>query len=87
MLVWEEKTALLQAVRKGEDNENNHPLLPSPQRIPQYVEVPPNIEARRIILYFSDVLSYSSNPALLKDDPKLLFFFRLLASHLQLLFV
>jgi uncharacterized BrkB/YihY/UPF0761 family membrane protein len=30
----------------------------SPQRIPQYVEVPPNIEAKRIISYFSAVLSY-----------------------------
>lgn len=29
----------------------------SPQRIPQYVEVPSNIEGKRIISYFSDVLS------------------------------
>jgi hypothetical protein len=31
---------------------------PPPQRIPQYIEVPPNIKARRIISYFSAVLSY-----------------------------
>jgi hypothetical protein len=75
MLVWEEKTALLQAVRKEEDNENNHPLLPSPQRIPQYVEVPPNIEVKPIVSYFSTIPSCSSNPLLLKDDFKLLLFF------------
>jgi hypothetical protein len=28
------------------------------QSIPQYVEVPPNIEAKRIISYFYAVLSY-----------------------------
>src|SRR4030042_6913410 len=43
-----------------------------PQSIPQYIEVPPNIEAKRIISYFYAVLSYSSNPLLLKDDSKLL---------------
>jgi hypothetical protein len=32
-------------------------LSGSPQRIPQYIEVPPNIEAKRIISYFSAVLS------------------------------
>jgi hypothetical protein len=30
--------------------------LPSLQSIPQYVEVPPNIEAKRIIPYISDIL-------------------------------
>jgi hypothetical protein len=30
----------------------------SPQRIPQYIEVPPNVEAKRIIPYFSAVLFY-----------------------------
>jgi hypothetical protein len=29
--------------------------------IPQYIEVPPNIEAKRIISYFSAILSYWSN--------------------------
>jgi len=52
MLVWQKKTAILQAVRKKEDNGRNHPLLLSLQRIPQYVEVPPNVEAKRIISYF-----------------------------------
>ena len=49
-------------------------LFGFPQSIPQYIEVPPNIEAKRITSYFSAVLSYSSNPLLLKDDSKLLFF-------------
>ena len=31
---------------------------PSPQRFLQYIEVPPNIEAKRIISSFSDVISY-----------------------------
>jgi len=30
----------------------------SPQHIPQYIEVPPNIEAKQIVSYFSTVLSY-----------------------------
>jgi hypothetical protein len=49
-------------------------LSGSPQSIPQYIEVPPNMKAKRIISYFSAVLSYSSNPSLLKDDSKLLIF-------------
>ena len=28
------------------------------QHIPQYIEVPPNIEAKQIVSYFSTVLSY-----------------------------
>ena len=31
---------------------------PSLQSIPQYVEVPPHIEAKRIVPYFPAVLSY-----------------------------
>ena len=42
-----------------------------PQRFPQYIEVPPNIESKQIVSYFSPVLSYSYNPLLLKDDSKL----------------
>ena len=68
MLVWGKKTAILQAVRKKEDNANNHPLLPFPQSIPQYIEVPPNIEVKQIVSYFSAIPSYQSNPPLLKDD-------------------
>jgi hypothetical protein len=44
------------------------------QSIPQYVEVPPNIEANQIVSYFSAILFYQSKPLLLKDDSKLLFF-------------
>jgi hypothetical protein len=36
------------------------------------MEVPPNIEVEQIVSTFSTLLSYSSNPALLKDDSKLL---------------
>jgi hypothetical protein len=61
-------------------------LSGSPQSIPQYVEVPPNIEAKRIISYFSAVLSYQSNPLLLNDESKLMIFLRLLAGHLLLHF-
>ena len=35
------------------------------KRIPQYVEVPPNIEAKRLGSYFSAVLSYWPNELLL----------------------
>ena len=52
------------------------------QRIPQYVEVLPNIEANQIISYFSAVLSYQSNSLLLKDESKLMLFLWLLAGHL-----
>jgi quinol monooxygenase YgiN len=45
------------------------PLCP-----PQYIEVPPNIEVKRIISYLSAVLSHSPNPLLLKDVSKLLIF-------------
>jgi len=62
-------------------------LYGSLQSIPQYVEVPPNTEGKRIVSYFSTVLLYQSNPLLLKDDSKLLIFFRLLANHLQLVSV
>jgi len=61
-------------------------LPDSPQRIPQYIEVPPNIEARRSFSYFSAVLSYWSNPLLLKDESKLLIFLQQLAGHLLLHF-
>ena len=49
------------------------------QGIPQYIEVPPNIEAKRIISNFNTVLSYSSNPPLFKGDSKLSICFGLLA--------
>jgi len=58
MLVWGEKTAILQAVRKKGDKGNNHPILPFPQSIPQYIEVPPNIEVKQIVFHFPTVLSY-----------------------------
>ena len=38
------------------------------------MEVPPNIEVKQIVSPFSTLLSHSSNPALLKDDSKLLLF-------------
>jgi hypothetical protein len=37
-----------------------------PQRAPQSVEVPPNVEAKHIVSGFSPLLSYSSNSPLLK---------------------
>jgi hypothetical protein len=37
-----------------------------PQNNPQYTEVPPNIEAIRLIASVSAVLSYSSNHMILK---------------------
>ena len=42
------------------------------QRFPPYIEVPPHIEAKQMDPYFPTVLSYSSNPLLLKDDFKIL---------------
>ena len=54
------------------------------KRIPQYVEVPPNIEAKRLGSYFSAVLSYLSNPLLLKNESTLLMLLRLLAGYLLL---
>jgi len=57
MLVWGKKTAILKAVRKKEDNGNNHPLLPFPQSIPQYIEVPPHLEVKQIVSYFPAILS------------------------------
>ena len=38
------------------------------QAIPQYIEVPPHIEAKQIFLCFFPVLSYGSNRLLLKDE-------------------
>jgi len=43
-----------------------------PKRFPQDLEVPPNSEVKQIVSPFSTLLSHSSNPALLKDDSKLL---------------
>ncbi len=40
------------------DGTQLNAYFPSPQSIPQHIEVPPNIEAKRIISYFSAVLSY-----------------------------
>jgi hypothetical protein len=57
------------------------PLSTFLQCIPQYIEVPPNIEANGIHSYFSAVLFYQSNALSLKDKYKFLFF-RLLAGHL-----
>jgi len=48
------------------ETKNHLKLFTSPQRLPQYVEVPPNIEARGIISYLFDVLSFWSNPLLFK---------------------
>ena len=62
-------------------------LSDSPQRIPQYIEVPPNIEGKQIASCFSTVLFYQSNPLLLKDDFKLTIFSGLLAGHLHFLIV
>ena len=44
-----------QSDRRQKSQVNN--LSDFPQEIPQYVEVPPNSEAKRIISYFSAVLS------------------------------
>ena len=38
------------------------------QSIPQYIEVPPNIEGKPIILYLFTILSYLSNPSLLNNN-------------------
>jgi len=43
--------------QKKEDNGNNHPLLPFPQSIPQYIEVPPHLEVKQIVSYFPAILS------------------------------
>jgi hypothetical protein len=75
MLIRRNNKAILEAVRKKEDNGNNPPLLPFPQNIPQYIEVPPNIEVKQIPSYFYTVLSSQSNHLLLKDISKLLIFF------------
>jgi hypothetical protein len=45
------------------------------QSIPRYVEVPPNIEATRIISCFSAVLSCYPNQLLLKVDSKIMISF------------
>jgi hypothetical protein len=55
-----------------------------PQRIPQYIEVPPNVEAKRISSCLSAVLTCSCNPPLSKDESNLLIYNRLLADHLLL---
>ena len=41
-----------------------------PQRIPQYVEVPPNIEAKPIGSFFPELLFHSSNKLLLRDNSR-----------------
>jgi len=43
-------------------------------RTPQYIEVPPNIEAKHIVSNVSTVLSYQSNSPLIKDVSKPLIF-------------
>ena len=68
----------------GRGHKNQIRLSTSLQRFPQYVEAPPNIEAKRIISYVSAVLSYSSNSQILKDESKLLLVLRLLADLLLL---
>ena len=57
-----------------------------PQRAPQSIEVPPNVEAKHIVSLFSPLLSYSSNPLVIKVRFLTLVFFRLLAGQLQILF-
>jgi len=42
--------------------------------------------AEETVSPFPTLLPHSSNPPLLKHDPKLLLFFRLLAGHLPILF-
>ena len=54
------------------------------QFMPQYVEVPPNIEAKRTSSYFSTVLSRWYNNLLLKNESGRLSFLRRLAGHLHL---
>jgi hypothetical protein len=44
------------------------------RRIPQYIEVPPNIEVKQIIITFHTVLPYQSNPSFLQDDSKIQLF-------------
>ena len=51
----------------GRRQKNQIRLSTSLQRIPQHIEVPPNIEVKQIVLYFLTVLSYSSDQLLLKD--------------------
>jgi hypothetical protein len=65
--------------KKEIQNKLNEPgsqikLSASSQTIPQYIEVPPNIEVKQIVSTFSTVLFWQSNPSLLKDDFKLLIF-------------
>jgi hypothetical protein len=62
--------------------KNQIRLFPFLQNITQYIEVPPNTEAKRIISYVSAVLSCQPNPLLLKVESELLVLFRLLASNL-----
>jgi hypothetical protein len=58
-------------------------MLPDfPRYLPQDIEVPPNVEAARIIPYVSVVPSKSSNHLLLKDELEIPIFIRLLAGLL-----
>lgn len=63
-------------------NDNSQIASNSLQGIPQHVEVPPNIEVKRIIYCFSAVLSCQYNPLLLKDYSNILTSLRFLACHL-----
>jgi len=56
----------------GMINPVNHASSPAPQRFPQCIEVPQNIEGEPILSSVSTVLTPSSNPALLKDNSSLL---------------
>jgi len=49
-------------------------LPTSLQSLPQFIEVPPNIEIKPIVPGSFPLLSYSSNPLLSKHDSKLLIF-------------
>lgn len=54
---------MLGIVSRRETKEPDWPAC-LPLNIPQYIAVPPNNEAKRIISYFSAVLLYQTNPLL-----------------------
>jgi len=50
---------------------------------PQHIEGPPNIEAKRMIIFVGAGLSCSCNRMILKNELPFLIRFRLLADYLQ----
>jgi len=58
----------------GQRQRSRIKLSGSPQRFPQYLEVPLNIEVKPIVPSFSPLLSFSSNPLFSKEDSRLLIF-------------